>query len=1430
MALPKWITPAGQLGIVPELDYYEFPLDAYDASNGTLVYTLVSGRLPLGLQILNVGKIQGIPVSELGGDTNVEYKFTIRVQNTTTGGLSDRTFNITVTNVAPPIITPKNTYLGLYLDGSTVNLQLSAIEYTPGADLLWSVTAGELPPGLSLNTTGLLSGYIEPIPEPGPGSTPGWDLTAWSLQSWDFFPRAISKTFNFTVEVFDGVNYDTSTYRLQVFPRSSLTADNNTLTVDTNTVESTLDLTVDSGAKHDPIIITTQDNLVPVRQGSYFSFNVDAIDLDGDVLEYSLPVLASGAFDEQDFTSVPSLTYIAAQAPSNVLSDGAFPLTSVADTAATMQLFAGNIITASIGSFITQASTGANATITANIVNSVSIPLNITSSNFTTTKGNLSLNGVELALTSYNSTTATWSNVGIVPSSVSTGEPNVIVDVTSPGLFPGDLVKVIGSDGLWHEATVTTSTTVQLTGNTRITASSGDTITQALGDVSATISNIGVTTGNITVAGALLVGSITIRGNTNVGILTANTAAITANVGDFVTQFGTAANATIRSNVILGQSVGIQLTSGVFVNNGGILQINGANIIAVPTSTIYDNRLVSANVGDFVTQGTANATVTSNVVDAISIPVRFTSGTFTTGSGNIQLNGANVSAYPSSITRFADPLTITANVGDFITQPSTGANATVVSDTDSALRVKVIFTSGNFATGSGNIQLNGANLNIYPSTVVCQTNVTADYDNPADVFYLNSIDSTGIAYINGNSTNSYPTSIISVGVTVGGLATEGTVGFDEGKFDQGVLALPPGLTIESDTGWMTGQLPVQTINEATYDFEIVVKKRDDYTYQASRLYTLTVLGDLNNRIDWITPSDLGTIQNGKVSDLFVKAISTKGKTLVYKLTPGSTQDVPQGLIVTSGGLLSGRVSFELFSLDQGDTTIDGGLTTFDNTYTFTVTASDLDQTVSADRTFTIRVVNRNITPYENLYLKALTSVEQRAQFESIIQNRSVFPQELIYRNEDPFFGIARDIKTLFIPGLAPSTLAEYAAAAETNHYTKRITFGGVKTAQALDENFNVKYEVVYLEIFDENTNELGQGPANSIDLTAQLTTPYYDDQGNSYTVAYPNSFSNMSSAMVNALGYANKGALPDWMTSRQADGRVLGFTRAVVLAYTVADASKLIAYRFTQQNYDLNAIDFTVDRYQLDNSYSDNYDVAAGAFITSTETTFDRYPRSSSVFRDVGTVDYASTIAYEEINNRSLTAIRSLGGIDGIKNIKTGDRLVFATQEFRRSQSDLGEYNQGWNDVQTIWDGDVWDYDSNTATTTDDLGWDQAGYIPGYNEHNIDPAVANERIGVWEITVDSEGIVTLTPVQAIELYDKLFVRNGFTYGGTNIYYDPVIKQGNLIPNYSIMPQQINIVSTQFDGNGTRFFDYRDNYSVPETGDKYIKFAKLGVFN
>ena len=331
--------------------------------------------------------------------------------------------------------------------------------------------------------------------------------------------------------------------------------------------------------------------------------------------------------------------------------------------------------------------------------------------------------------------------------------------------------------------------------------------------------------------------------------------------------------------------------------------------------------------------------------------------------------------------------------------------------------------------------------------------------------------------------------------------------------------------------------------------------------------------------------------------------------------------------------------------------------------------------------------------------------------------------------------------------------------------------------------------------------------------------------------------------MIANLGYANKGALPDWMTTLQPDGSILGFKRAVVLAYAQPGAGEAIAWRFNQQGYNLNEFDFTVDRYQLDNIYSENYDIAANAFISSSETTFDRYPPTGSLFNVIGTVDYAVNISFDSINQRSVADIISSGALDSMSSFSDGDTLVFYRQEFATGVGDT--YNQGWTDVQTLWARNT---DTSDADNTDPLldttpglawdsdAWDASGYVPGYNEHLLNPLTANKRIGIWRINIAQgntpsvdENLVTLTFVQSMEYFDTVYVRRGYTHGGTNIYYNPVIKEGNLVPNYSIIPQQVDIVSTRFDGNGTRFLSYRDEYTVPGAGDKYIKFANTGVF-
>jgi hypothetical protein len=384
------------------------------------------------------------------------------------------------------------------------------------------------------------------------------------------------------------------------------------------------------------------------------------------------------------------------------------------------------------------------------------------------------------------------------------------------------------------------------------------------------------------------------------------------------------------------------------------------------------------------------------------------------------------------------------------------------------------------------------------------------------------------------------------------------------------------------------------------------------------------------------------------------------------------------------------------------------------------------------------------------------------------------------------------------------------------------------------------------------------------------------------------------------------------MTSIQPNGTQLGFIRAVVLAYVEPGAGETVTWRLQQRGYNFNELNFTVDRYLLDNVYSTNYDIAANAFITSTQTTFDRYPALPSVFNSIASVDYAVDLAFDNINERAVSAVNTLGGLDGVTTFKDGETLIFYTQEYPLSYNVTDNYNQGWTNSLSPWDGfggSNWDDNNNTTTTSDDLGWDSSTYVPGYKEwtssrdttNAIDLyTTPNQRLSIWRINVDSDDYVSLTlanvtatvtsttsntagfgsnislknisgifvgmPVRGtgltgncqvtdivgdvVTVYpavisglsptitfipqpgynNTIYIRNGYTHGGVNVYYDPIVKTNNTVPNYSEIPQQIKTTSTIFDGNGTLFYDYRDTYVVPEQGNKYLKFPRVNVFH
>jgi hypothetical protein len=561
---------------------------------------------------------------------------------------------------------------------------------------------------------------------------------------------------------------------------------------------------------------------------------------------------------------------------------------------------------------------------------------------------------------------------------------------------------------------------------------------------------------------------------------------------------------------------------------------------------------------------------------------------------------------------------------------------------------------------------------------------------------------------------------VDVAILLPGNTTPTGSGFDTGLFDQAESKLPPVLSIDSN-GWLNGYVEPQIEDVKVYDFIIAANKVDDPSYVSAPIqYSLTILGSLTDVITWVTPTDLGSVVPGEVSQLKIEAVSARGQNILYELKTSSTINLPQGLDlnVLGDGLISGRTSFRSYQMDSGLTTFDKNRTLFDNVHELTVIATTADGLTRSEKSFTLRVNPLYRRPYENLYLKSLPTREQRQTFLDIVNNQEIFPDELIYRKNDPWFGRAKTIKFLALAGIEPSTLETYVNAMQNNHYNKQIELGEIKTARAVDEFYNVIYEVVYLQVNDpknrsnaqvEESVKLGavaapQGGQFFLDQTPSNIQSFIDQDGNVITPwIYPNTFENMNKRIIDNLGYSARGVFPQWMLDVQEDKRVLGFQRAVVLAYTVPGASKLIAYRLRSNNIRFGNIDFEVDRYQLDNVLTKNFEIANNRFTPSEETTFDR------LIIGVGGAEIPVTYAVEQsfesinlrtrdyINNNQLANPLVGPGIDGVKNFKHGETLVFARQE---GFSNVTDETDGWLQYQNTYLGDIpLDGDANELAT-----------------------------------------------------------------------------------------------------------------------------------
>jgi len=601
-------------------------------------------------------------------------------------------------------------------------------------------------------------------------------------------------------------------------------------------------------------------------------------------------------------------------------------------------------------------------------------------------------------------------------------------------------------------------------------------------------------------------------------------------------------------------------------------------------------------------------------------------------------------------------------------------------------------------------------------------------------------------------------------------------------------------------------------------------------------FVITISGAVAAEVTWLTPADLGSIENGDISLLVVEAVNRGGRELFYRLESGAFNELPQGLELLPTGEISGQVSFNTFAVDLGSTTY-ANQTTWDSSFTFTVNAyaADTEQivydvtavtvtnggsgyssinppvlvfsspvgatavqaqpgnvtvsggaitsvevadagagysvpatititegfggvgavltpvmratgvrdVVSVYKTFTIRLIRAYNKPYQNLSVQAMPPTNDRVLVASLLDNSNIFVPDFIFRPDDPYFGKSSRVTYQHAFGLEPDTLETYVSSLYENHYWKNLVLGEINTAQAVDPvTGQVVYEVVYSKIIDDLVNNAGESVSKIVNLPYPITDPA--DGSTQITQVYPNSLVNMRNQVIDVVGQLST-KLPLWMTSKQTDGRVLGFTPAWVMCYVKPGYSRQIAYYIaTEFGNQLNKVDFKVDRYILDASMSRNWDATTQNWTPEASlTTFDRF--GSGLFPFLGYVDIATQLAYADVNQRTLASIAELGGLDGLINQINGNTIIFVKQEYYDTYPTIAD---AWQDYTTLYDNGPY------SPETPGASFDESYTIPGGTEIECTNTAA------------STNYVKATNTLGLLVNDPVYF-SGTTFGGIN---------------------------------------------------------------
>ena len=122
-----------------------------------------------------------------------------------------------------------------------------------------------------------------------------------------------------------------------------------------------------------------------------------------------------------------------------------------------------------------------------------------------------------------------------------------------------------------------------------------------------------------------------------------------------------------------------------------------------------------------------------------------------------------------------------------------------------------------------------------------------------------------------------------------------------------IANLPPGMTLNTLTGVLSGYVPVQVDSSISYSFSVTATHTTiEETATNSQIFTMTMINTSVGDITWPNITDLGTIEVDFPSMFQVNAFSyDQNANIVYAVIGG---DLPPGLTMTQDGEILGKVN------------------------------------------------------------------------------------------------------------------------------------------------------------------------------------------------------------------------------------------------------------------------------------------------------------------------------------------------------------------------------------------------------------------------------------------------------------------------------------------------------------------------------------------